>query len=348
MKKYSIVSLLLLLFAQSAFTKTTSGEGVYKFLSLPSSSHVAALGGTNVSLYNQDLNFALHNPALLNLNMHNRLALNASNYLADIAYGSASYSHKLNDNNYVALGVLFVDYGNFSERNEFDEELGEFSATDVALHLMYGRKLSDKWNIGLTLKPIFSSYEQYSSIGLGVDVGMVYHVDEKNFSAGFVLKNIGTQLKGYYNDGSQHIEEFPFSIEAGVSKKLANAPFRFTITAHDLQRWDMAFKSNLTTTELDGSIRKISNKPSFGENLLRHIIIGVELVPSDNFYISIGYNHQRSKELKVLDNKSLNGFSFGAGLKLKMFKLGFSMAKYHTANTSYNFSISTDLDSFKF
>ncbi len=346
MKKTTIVTALFFILIQSVFAQ--SGENVYTFLSLPSSAHVAALGGTNVSINNNDINFTIHNPALLSEKMNNQVALNATNYLSDAFFGSASYSHKLDDKNYLAIGILFLDFGNFSERNEYGEEIGEFSALDAAIHLMYGRKLSENWNIGATLKPIFSSYEKYSSFGLAVDVGMSYHTLKSGFSGGFVLKNMGRQLTGYYKEDSQHNENFPFEIQAGITQKLSHAPFRISITGHDLQRWDMSYENGLTTTNSSGITENVDNDLSFGENLMRHLIFGLELVPSDKFYIALGYNYQRGREMKVLENKSINGFSFGAGLKIKMVKVDFSLAKYHMSNTSYHFSLAMDLGAFNF
>jgi len=48
----------------------------------------------------------------------------------------------------------------------------------------------------VTLKFLYSSLEKYTSIGLGVDVGLSYYNPDKGFSAGFTLKNMGAQLKG--------------------------------------------------------------------------------------------------------------------------------------------------------
>ncbi len=239
-----------------------------------------------------------------------------------------------------------LDFGKFSERNEFGQEIGEFSALDAAVHLMYGRKLSETWNIGVTLKPIFSSYERYSSFGLAADVGMNYHSQESGFSGGFVLKNMGRQLTGYYKEDNQHNERFPFEIQAGITQRLRHAPFRFNVTAHNLQRWDLSHETGLTVTNDAGLTEKVDSKLSFGENLMRHLIFGVELVPSEKFYMAVGYNYRKSREMKVLENKSMNGFSFGAGLKIKMAKLDFSLAKYHMSNTSYHFSLIMDLNAF--
>lgn len=345
LKSINIVStfLLLVFYPCNSFAES----GVYRFLSLPSSSHTAALGGENVSIRNNDLSFSFHNPALLDVSMHQQLSFNGVNYLADINFGSAAYAHQLDARNTVAGGVLFVNYGKFIETSENDEILGEFSASDVALYLMYSRVLSENWTLGSTLKPIFSSYESYSSFGLAFDLGLNYYEKEKYFSAGLVLKNIGRQLSGYYEiNGREHIEDFPFEIQMGATKKLEHAPFQFSITAQHLEKWDMGFTNNVSTTSITGISESASNELNFGENLMRHFIFDVEFLPSDKFYVAVGYNYRRKKELKVLDNKSMNGFSFGGGLKLSKFQLGFSVARYHVSNSSYHFSISTNLNSF--
>ena len=347
MKKTVAIIFLSCLFV--SFTRAQSDESVYRFLSLAPSAHIATLGGVNVSLQNDDLNFTLQNPALITGEMSNMLSLSGVNYLAGINFGSVVYSNQFDDKNFWAAGVLFVDYGKFDGRDEHREPTGEFSASDVALHFVYGRKLSEKWTLGSTLKPIFSSYEQYSSFGLGVDVGVSYYEIENLFSAGFVLKNIGTQLSAYYSDGGrQHFEPFPFEIQAGVNKKLRHAPFRFSFTAHNLQRWNMSFAHNVRRNASDGFNQRSNHDLSFGENLMRHLIFGVEIVPSDKFYLGVGYNYRRSQELKILDVNSFGGFSFGGGLKLYKFNLGFAMSNYHPSSTSYHISISTNLRSFNF
>lgn len=342
MKKTILFTLLYILFAQMAAAQ--AGSSIFGFLGLPSSLRAAALGGTNVSLHDDDLSFTLQNPALITGEMHNQIALNFTSYLADINFGSAAYSYKLNDNNYLAAGVHYINYGKFDERNDYGEKLGEFSANDVALHLIYGRKLSEKWTLGATLKPIFSVYEQYSSFGLGVDAGLSYFLAKNKFSAALVFKNIGRQLSAYYYaEGKQHFEPFPFEIQAGATKRLAHAPFQISITAHNLQRWDMSY-AGYTRSE---NGEKPENELSFGQNLIRHFIFGVDFLPSDKFFISAGYNCRRNQELKV-NSRSLNGFTFGGGLKLYKFKLGFALAKYHPSNLSYHFSIATNLSSFNF
>jgi len=339
---------LILIFVTSGFLCfSQAGRGVYQFLDLPVSSRLAALGGTNVSLRDNDINFAFQNPALLTSETHNVLGLNMANYLADIQFGSVVYGRTFGRKNFLAFGIQYVDYGTFKETNELNEILGEFTAKDFAVNLMYARPLTQKISVGATLKPIYSVYERYTSFGLAMDAGVSYKDSAHLFSAGLVFKNIGTQLKGYYSDeDGQHLEPLPFDIQLGITQKLLHAPLRFSLTLHNLQQWNLNYQSTNQQTETlttDVSKTKIGNV----DMAFRHSIIGIEFVPSKNFYLTAAYNHRRHQEMKMAGFKSVSGFSFGGGIKLYKFHVGFGMSPFQVGNYSYQFSISTSLNEFR-
>ena len=59
----------------------TGGNTVYNFLNLVPNARIAALGGYAPAVRDHDLNIGLINPALLNKEMHNQLALNYLNFV---------------------------------------------------------------------------------------------------------------------------------------------------------------------------------------------------------------------------------------------------------------------------
>lgn len=347
-KKIKFTFLLLIIY-QIVFAQ--AGNSVYSFLDLPVSSRLAALGGSNVSLRDNDLNFAFRNPAMLTDETHNTLGLNMANYLSDIQFGSVMYGHNFGKNNYFAIGMQYVDYGSFDGRDELNEYTGLFTAKDMALNIIYARPLTDKVTVGATLKPVYSVYEAYSSFGLAMDAGINFNDSSSLFSAGLVFRNMGTQFNGYYsNEDGQHFEPLPFDIELGVTKKLTHAPFRFSLTLHNLQQWNLDYlslnqaSSTLpTTSDTDTDNEKIG----FTDMAFRHSIIGVEFVPGKNFYLAASYNHRRHQELKMPGFKSTTGFSFGGGIKLYKFQVGFGMSQFQVGNYSYQFSITTSLNEFR-
>lgn len=339
---------LILIFVTSGLLCfSQAGRGVYQFLDLPVSSRLAALGGTNVSLRDNDLNFAFQNPALLTAETHNVLGLNMANYLADIQFGSVVYGRTFGNKNFLAFGMQYVDYGTFKETTELNEIVGEFTAKDFAVSLIYARPLTQKFSVGATLKPVYSVYERYTSFGLAMDAGVSYKDSIHLFSAGLVFRNIGTQLKGYYSDeNGQHLEPLPFDIQLGITQKLAHAPLRFSLTLHDLQQWDLSYQS---TNQQNESLTSTDSNDKIGtiDMAFRHTILAVEFVPSKSFYLSAAYNHRRHQEMSMSGFKSAGGFSFGGGIKLYKFHVGFGMSPFQVGNYSYQFSISTSLNEFR-
>jgi hypothetical protein len=248
----------------------------------------------------------------------------------------------------MAFGVQYVDFGLFKGYDEFNEPTQDFTAKDIAINVIYARPLTEKLSVGATLKPVYSAYERYTSFGLAMDAGVSYTDIANLFSAGLVFRNMGTQFKGYYSeDGQQHYESLPFNIQLGLSKKLKHAPLRFSATIHNLQRWELTYQStNQSTgslTSTDSEIQEIG----FIDMAFRHTIFAVEFVPTKNFYLAMGYNHRRHEEMKMGGFKSMAGFSFGGGIKLSKFHVGFGMTQFQVGNYSYQFSISTSLNEFK-
>ena len=329
---------------------------MYQFLELPASSRIAALGSYNVSLRDNDINFGFENPSLLTSETNNSIGLNMSTYLADIKFGSAIFGKTLADKNYFALGIQYVDYGQFKYANETNDQVGDnyFTAKDMALHIMYARPINKMITVGATLKPIYSAYEVYTSFGIALDAGISYNDSAHNFSAGLVFKNMGTQLKGYYSDeGGQHIEPLPFNIQFGISKKLAYAPLRFSLTLQNLQNWNLTYQSTnqpistsiITKTTMAGTIS--TRKIEFLDMAFRHVVLAAEFVPSKNFYFTVAYNDRREQELTMNGFKSAAGFSFGGGIKLYKFHVGFGTTQFQAGTASYQFSITTSLNEFR-
>ncbi len=318
-----------------------SGQYAYRFLELPYSAHTAALGGSNVSLDMDGINGAMNNPGLLSDETDNELALNYTSYLADVSMGYVAYGKNIKGN-LLAAGVQYVNYGDFEGRDEYNLSTGTFTAKDFAINLLYAKKLDDKWTAGLNFKPIFSNYENYSSFGLAVDLGLSYVNKEKNLVAGLVFANIGQQVTAY----EEEVLSLPFNVSVSLSKKFTHAPIRFFFTAHHLNVWDLEYTNTITTQTLSGE--EEASDISWYDMLFRHTIFGIDLVPGKRFYATVSYNHQRGRELTLSDVKTWAGISFGAGIKLSKFNIGFAASQYQKGIMTYQFSLRTGLNSFKF
>lgn len=341
MNKTAILILIYLLVNLSVKAQS-GGENIYEFLNLGSSARVAAMGGDQIALDDVDADYSFYNPAALHPDLDQKVALNYVNYITDINYGYASYTKDYKKTGTFSLAMHYVNYGKFTEANEFGERTGNFKASDYALIISYGRQLNTNFRVGASVKPIYSSLEKYSSFGLAADLALIYDSSNKLFRASVVARNFGYQLKAYYGS---HREDLPNEILIGMSTKLQHAPFRFALTYRHLEEFDMSYESELNSE--DDSFSK-SNKDSFSDKAFKHLILGTEFLPSKNFSIRLGYNFQRRVELKVDEKTSTVGFTWGFGVKVSRFRINFASAKYHLAGASNHFSISTRLSDFNF
>ncbi len=347
MRKRIILVVIFSLFMALSYSQSGGGN-TFEFLNLPGNSRVASLGGFNVSNYDNDLNFVLSNPALLNSSMHNQVALNYINYLSDINFGYISYATELDNIGTFAGGMQYINYGMFLHADETGEILGDFVPSEYSFNLYYARPLTGKFYAGAGIKTIYSSFYTHFSSGIALDAGIAYKDTANLFSAGLVIKNLGTQLKPYTTG---NYEPLPFDIQLGFTKGLAHAPFRFSLTFHNLLNWDLAYKSVFDVSysfgQEDQDSDNFFNKvEEIADEFMRHIIIGVELVPSESFYISLGYNYRRRSELALSTRPGLVGMSIGAGLKLEKFSIGYGLSSYHLAGASNHISLGINLGAF--
>ena len=329
-RRFEAISVLMLLSA--ATFSQTGGNNVYGFLNLTHSALVSSLGGSNVSLTGRNLNLAWNNPALLDSEMDRSLALNYVNYFAGINYGLAIYSPSLNGAGNIAGGITYLNYGSFTEADASGNITGSFSASESALSVIYSRELDSMFSAGINFKPVISTLERYTSLGLALDLGVSWHNRQNLISAGIVLRNMGGQITSYAGEPGGNT---PFEVMAGLSARLKHAPFRFSLTLRHLEKYDLTYTYNYSDSE--GNQEKIASE--FLENMFRHVVAGIEVIPHKSFYMSIGYNHQRRSELRTESRASGTGFSWGFGINASVMSVEFGHASYHLAGASNNVSL---------
>lgn len=323
----------------------SGGNGTYSFLNLSSPARPAALGGTLISIKDNDLNLSFQNPSLLDSAMHNSLSLSYIDYLSDIKYGYAAYSRTYKKIGSFSAGMQFLDYGDFDAANTIGEITGKFYASDYSLNLAYARPLIDSMlSVGATVKTIYSKLGEYTSIGNALDIGAVYYNNKRLFSAGLIIKNIGKQWKTY----TVHHEPLPFEIQLGVSKKINHAPFRINFTFIHLEKWDLTYinPNAIVTDPITGLVIEKSKFSKWADKLGRHVVFGGEVLISKNFHLRLGYNYLRRQEMKIGTKPGIAGFSFGFGLKVYKFNLSYAYAKMHLAGGPNHFTITTNLSEF--
>jgi hypothetical protein len=323
--------ILLLIVIGQGKGQTLGGNAVFNFMRLPASPQLTALGGVNVSVTANDAGLAFNNPALLKKEMHTQMNAVFNDHYAGIkAYHlSFSYRHEKLKTNF-AWGLQYVDYGKITETDASGNIFGSLKPTDWVMQLSASRSYLQKWNYGTSLKLISSNYGNYRSNGIAFDAGVLYADSASLFSASLLVKNIGFQLKKYAGTGT---DELPFDLQAGITKKLKNAPLSFSLTAQRLHLFDIRY--NDTTFNNENGFEQSNGKFTF-DKLFRHFVLAVQVLPAPQMEFTIGYNHLRRKELNIGNTfNGLSGFSIGAGAIFKKIQIRYARSHYQN-NTGYN------------
>ena len=347
-KKSNIIALLLLFLGHS-LSGQRGGERIFEFIHLPTSARSTALGGSQVAAWTDDYNLAGTNPALLTESVSGQLTFQHNFHFSGIDNGFAGYAKFIPAlKSTLHGGIHYLSYGNFTAADEMGNVQGEFKANELAINAGIGRQLNERMTAGLLLRYVQSSLETYTSNGLVVDAGLSYQSEDGLNHFAFILKGSGFQFSKYYPDDEP--VKMPVDVQIGLSKRLRYVPFRLSVLMHDINRWDLRYTSPLDEQDGFGFGEEEPQEPSkFGEsvdNVFRHIILGGEFLigKNENLMLRIAYNHQRRKELSVVNLRSLSGFSGGVGLRLKNFVLDYGFAVYHQAGSTKHLGLRIHVD----
>ena len=292
-------------------------QTAFNFLRLPVSAHVAALGGENITIAENDATLLFHNPALITGVSDRSANLNFMTYMEGAVTASASFTRTVGERGSWAAAAQYMSYGSMRETTADNQQSGEFSAKDIAISGSYAYVLANRLTGGITAKLLTSYIGQYNSLAAAVDLGINYYDEEHEWSVSAVARNLGGQLTAYEDD----FERLPLDLQVGVSKRLTGSPLRLSLSLIRLNDWEYGFG--------------------------RHIVVGADLLLSPQFYLAAGYNPLRASEMKIAedDGESAHGagLSLGAGLQLERFKLHVAYSKLHVSASSLIINVTYSL-----
>lgn len=297
------------------FTVTINAQSTYEFLKLDASPRAAALAGSFVA-NNDDPNVIFYNPAGLYSLENKPASFSFVSHLLDINSASVSYSQEVADLGRFAAGVQYINYGNFTEADQFGNKTGEFGAGDFAFLIGYANQIDENFNYGANVKFIYSSLASQSSAGLAVDLGLQYLFPEDGWTIGFSALNLGSQLSSYFDKN----ENLPVDVRIGFSKKLAYIPFKFY-----------------------GSFNKLNEKYDKISDRFSQFTFGGEFRFSKAVQFRFGYDNQKRKDLKLDASAGLAGFNIGVGILISDYKVDYAFSSLGLIGGIHRIGISTDL-----
>ncbi|TNE72685.1 type IX secretion system protein PorQ [bacterium] len=317
-----LVLSISLLFPLQLFAQ--ENNSVFQFLQLQTSPRLSAIGGKSVSFQQGDLFSTLSNPAYYDSSFHNQAQFVYFNHLADAGMSSLAYGYAIENIGLLTTHLRYMNYGEFSGYDELGNVVSEFNVYDLALSVSLSREIIKNLFAGSSVNFIRSSIQHFQSHGATLTMGLYYFIPTEDLSLGFTIQDIGTQFDSY--NGTR--ENIKYQINLGLTKRLKYVPFRFTITAHNLQKWPLE-------TIYD------TKRPDIGTDLLRHLSFGGEFLFSQSFIFRFGLNKFAADEISTNSRLDFSGSSFGLGLRISRFMIDFSRVSYSSLGNQLLLSIST-------
>ena len=328
-----IIAVLLLC---AAGMRAQDGSTAYNFLNVTSSAKIYGLGGVNISLVDDDITVIDQNPALLGPEMSNMVALNYMRYIGGSNFAGLRYGHSAGEHGAWAALIQYFGYGAMKETLPDGSIVGSFSPKDVSFGGSYSHDITDRLRGGIDMKLLYSGYADYTAFAIATDLGINYYDPDRDMSLSLVVANLGGQVKRF-NDT---YDRLPFDVRLGWSQALGSLPLRLSVTAWNLTKWHLPY-----VDAGDGSdSSQWETKDKFMSNLFRHLVFGIDLISSPNYYISLGYNYKTRTDMSTYTRSFISGFSLGAGLKVSNFGLGLAFAQPHNGATTLMFNISYNLN----
>lgn len=324
------------------------GTTVFSFLELPANSRLSALGGMNNGVQDNDPSLNWSNPASSNIKGNGGLSFSQAYVFQDISHGSVIYQGHIKKGDFnLHGGIRYINYGDFQGMDEFGFNTSIFEGSEQALMIGASKQLYERLTVGLNVLYVNSALESYTSSGVSSDWGLLYEIAEKRISYAFVIRNLGVHTGSNFTDRRGKL---PTDVQFTLTKRLEYLPFRFSVSYHHLNRWDLLYYDEGLEPDIliIGGDEELPEPNLVLDNFLRHFSLNGELLigKTEGMRLQFGYNHQRQREMQLNNWSTLSGLSLGLELKVKRFRLGYARGRYHLAGGTNHISIATNINRF--
>lgn len=312
MKQTSRWIVLLSLCVATAFGQD---KGTFSFLRNEVGARAAALNGSFTSMTN-DPNLIFYNPGALTTLSQSSASAGFLKHLLDVNGGYLSYARPVEGIGTVGAGIIYVDYGSFTQTDESMNTLGTFGARDIAVLVGVGRSLDEVTSVGVNLKIIYSSIAEFKASGIALDAGFLYQIPSQNITIGASILTLGSQLKSY--DGIK--EPLPLDVSIGITKRPEHLPVLLNLNFH-----------------------RLADKQDKALDRLSAFSFGAEFMMSESVRLRVGYNNQQRKDLKLGTTPGLAGMSIGGGILLGEYIVDYAFNSYGKIGGLHRVSIGMKL-----
>ncbi len=334
-------------FASNSFAQI-GGNGVFSILRTPMHARALAWGGYMSSQASPDPMQASSNPALLRSSHHLNSSFSAGSLLPSIRTANALVAWHLGSNSLddslkqtkptLALSAQYIDYGDMPSFDIGGNSLPEISANETNISLIAAKPLNKNWYAGAQLGMVYSILGPYVSNGVHLTLGATHVNSDSTITTSLLARNLGVQLITYRNAPRESLGP---NLEYSICFSPKHMPFRFHFTAHNLQRWDLTYnqyKSSTGQVDLSGN-PVVTQEAGFGEKLMRHVAVGIEMAMGKNLSFLFGYNDQRRKEMNNDYFRGTAGFGWGMKFRFLRCDITYASASYFPGYNSNVFTL---------
>ena len=335
MKKILLTSTLLVGMASAQFDNV--GTSAANFLKIGVGSRAEGMGGA-YSAQVADASALYWNPSGIAHITSPQVVFSSFNWIADMKHSFLAAAIPAGRGTF-GLSLVYFDMGDMTKTTELSPygDEGTFSASDFAIGVGYGTKISDRFAVGMQVKLIRETISFSSASAFAVDAGTQYVTSFYGLRVGMAVTNFGTKMRLYGTDNKVDVDAY---------EDLDGNP---DVVAHlNTDEWSlpMAFRFGISMTPVgkNGFIKQDMAEVTVNweyfdpRDYNPYYILGIEAKIMDVFYIRSGlqfkfmqFSDDLSDETTDQDYQDAIDSEDGYG---------------YAQNMSYGFGIDTDKLSF--
>jgi len=288
---------------------SSPGRAGYEFLRTQIGARPAGMAGAFVS-FSGDVHSVYYNPAGL-APISTRLAsATYLNHVLDFQSGFVAYTQPMKNIGQLAVGINYMNYGDFDRTDVNGNKLGSFGAGSFAITSSLGRMITRDLMAGISAKFIYSTIDNYSSTAIAMDLGVIYRVPfMQDLNIGAAVFNLGAAMTSFMDTR----DPLPLNFVLGFSKKLAHLPLEYCVAVNKY---------------IDDDVQ---------------ISAGGEFTLTENVFLRVGYS-SLGKNLKIgADGDQYAGLSLGMGFQWRQIQFDYALSSFgaigylNRATFSYRF-----------
>ena len=218
MKKIILVVVLTFSFELSALSLFAAGPGTTgaTFLKLGVGSRPVAMGEAFVAVAN-DINALYWNPSGLSLSEGKQVIFTHTEWFQAIRYEYLAYCQPAFGGT-IGAGITYLYITDIERRDIAGILLGSVPANDLAIAVAYAKTLSERLNLGATVKIINQQLDDKSALGIAADLGLQYKLNKEGLVMGLALQNMG-----YEAPFILEASPLPMNLKMGIANKSADS-----------------------------------------------------------------------------------------------------------------------------